>query len=138
MKRLLYFSFVLCAACSMKFGTVTKPIEHNVLYKENITRFIDANEINDKEKQALVFSIVGHSVDLVSSMTDGSQCVEQNFILGKDPALSALIGLNLAAIAFEVWLYANPKIHGDTHYFGYTSFAFHTVTGISNWIECPR
>lgn len=137
MKKFLLLASVLCTGCAFKFGEIREPIEQPMPLKTAVSKHLDARELNEKEKTAFILSAIGHSLDLASNLSNGEQCEEQNFILGKNPNVASLVGLKIVALTFEYWLYTNPNIHGDTHYFGYTSAIIHAGYGISNWIECP-
>lgn len=86
------------------------------------------------EKRAFILSIIGHTLDLISSLKSDERCVERNPILGTNPSDGALIGMKLLAISFEYWLYNNHSFRSQpTHYYGYTSALIHGYAGISNF-----
>lgn len=92
------------------------------------------SEWTANEKRAFILSIIGHTLDLISSLKSDERCVERNPILGTNPSDGALIGMKLLAIGFEYWLYNNHSFRSQpTHYYGYTSALIHGYAGISNF-----
>lgn len=93
----------------------------------------NADEWTDQERIAFGASIVGHSVDLASSIQSDERCVEANPLLGSSPSNGTLIGVKVLALTLEYLLYNSPGMGEHTHWFGYASGAIHLGVGVSNY-----
>jgi len=97
----------------------------------------NADEWTDKERLAFGASIVGHSVDLASTMQADERCVEKNPLLGSDPSNGALIGVKVLALALEYVFYNSPGMGENTHWFGFTSGVVFASVGVHNYrLDC--
>lgn len=101
--------------------------------EQEIVGAFERSEWTRQEKRAFVLSLIGHALDLGTSLASDDRCEEQNPILGRHPSNGALIGVKLLAIGFEWLLYASPRFrNAPTHYYGYTSAIVHGAAGLSN------
>lgn len=101
--------------------------------EREISGAFERSEWTRQERRAFALSVIGHAIDLGSSLASDERCIERNAILGERPSAGALIGLKLMAIGFEWWLYSSPRFRNQpTHYYGYTSALIHAGIAASN------
>ena len=93
----------------------------------------NADEWTDLERAAFAASIVGHGVDLASSLQSDERCVEKHVFLGDNPSNGALIGIKALALGIEYAIYNTPGLGENTHWFGFASGAIHFGVGVSNY-----
>lgn len=127
----LVFTLFVVLAYLLGTGHASAATQADV--EREISGAFERSEWTRQERRAFALSIVGHALDLGSSLASDERCVERNPILGERPSAGALIGLKLVAIGFEWWLYSSPRFrHAPTHYYGYTSALIHAGIATSN------
>ena len=93
------------------------------------------SEWSEHERRAFTLSMIGHGIDLASSVLSDDRCVENNPILGRNPSNGQLLAVKALAIGFEFWLYNTPRFdrNSKTYWYGYTSAIIHASIGIKNF-----
>lgn len=129
----------LVAGCAaLERQPVDYPPAHDLDQRQVIAAEIDAafkrSEWDKKERLAFTLSVIGHGLDLASSLTSDERCVERNPLLGESPSDGALVAVKLAAIGFEWWLYNSPRFDKQpVYWYGFTSAIIHGATAAKNF-----